>query len=198
MAPHKDGVFMTYLLQLGEHKCLEVQNKSGVWIPVPPIPGTLVVNIGRLLETLTRGVCTATTHRVVLRSADFVDASGNPLGARLSIPFFQYLNLELGTEDLYLDIPPHIEDLVKGENVISDAGSFFAGLFNNCAGDTVFVNMLTSYPDAAKKWYPDLLSRALKKELETKRLDRQNRFHRTRMADPLYRIQIDWRVRKLY
>ncbi|KAF7587593.1 hypothetical protein BBP40_007013 [Aspergillus hancockii] len=51
--PHKDGVFMTYLLQGTGHNSLEVQNKSGAWIPVPPIPGTLVANIGRLPETLT-------------------------------------------------------------------------------------------------------------------------------------------------
>ncbi|KAK3371051.1 putative 1-aminocyclopropane-1-carboxylate oxidase [Lasiosphaeria ovina] len=37
---HKDSVFMTYLLQAGEHNCLEVQNKSGAWILVPPILGT--------------------------------------------------------------------------------------------------------------------------------------------------------------
>ncbi|KAM4067044.1 2OG-Fe(II) oxygenase superfamily protein [Hirsutella rhossiliensis] len=173
VGPHKDGVFMTYLLQGGEHECLEVQNKSGAWIPVPPIPGTLVINIGRLLETLTAGVCTATTHRVHLRPEGFIDRSGKSLGPRISIPFFQHVNLRLMPEDLLLDIPPPIANLVKGEKVVSDADTFFSGLFNSCAGDTIFVNMLTSYQDVARKWFPDLLPLALKKQSEAKQLDQQ-------------------------
>ena len=49
IAPHKDSSYMTYLLQGGEHSCLEIQNKSGQWISVPHISDLLVVNIGRLL-----------------------------------------------------------------------------------------------------------------------------------------------------
>ncbi|GAB1313735.1 hypothetical protein MFIFM68171_03945 [Madurella fahalii] len=172
---HKDGVFMTYLLQGGEHNCLEVQNKSGAWIPVPPIPGTVVVNIGRLLEILTHGVCTATTHRVLLSPDGFYGPSGEPLGPRLSLPFFQHVNLRLKPDDLYLDIPRHTADLVKDERVISDAGTFFSGLFDNCVGDLVFVSMMTSFQEAAAKWYPELLPRALKKQAEAKQLDSQQR-----------------------
>lgn len=168
IGPHKDGVFMTYLLQGGEHNCLEVQNKSGAWIPVPPVPGTLVVNIGRLLEILTRGVCTATTHRVVLRPEGFVNRNGERLGPRLSLPFFQHVNLNIMPQDLSLNIPPHISDLVRDEKVISDAEHYFSGLFNNCVGDTVFVNMLVSYHETAKRWYPGLLPLALIKQSKSR------------------------------
>lgn len=171
IGPHKDGVFMTYLLQGGNHSCLEVQNKSGAWIPVPPIPGTVVVNIGRILEILSRGVCTATTHRVVLSSEGFVDQSGRQLGPRLSIPFFQHVNLRLRLEDLSLDIPPYIADLANDRKVISDAEPLFSGLFSSCVGDALFVNKLRSYPEVSKRWYPDLLSLALKQRSE---LDQQN------------------------
>ncbi|RDW58917.1 uncharacterized protein DSM5745_11123 [Aspergillus mulundensis] len=41
--------------------CLEVQTQAGVWIAAPPLPGTLVLNIGRMLECSTHGVCAATT-----------------------------------------------------------------------------------------------------------------------------------------
>ncbi|KAG9251282.1 2OG-Fe(II) oxygenase superfamily [Emericellopsis atlantica] len=171
IAPHKDSSFMTYLLQDGDHNCLEVQNKSGRWISVPPIPGTLVVNIGRLLEILTRGVCTATTHRVILGSEGFRDRHGNRLGPRLSVPFFQNVNLRLLPESLSVDVPSHIVELSEGKEAISDSGTFFSGICDNSVGDTVFVSMLTSFVDAAQKWYPDSLQVALEKQSETKRLD---------------------------
>lgn len=56
VGPHKDGSFLTFLLQGTGHSSLEVQNKAGEWIAAPPMENTLVVNIGRSLETLTRGV----------------------------------------------------------------------------------------------------------------------------------------------
>lgn len=163
---HKDGVFMTYLLQGGEHNCLEVQNKSGAWIPVPPLPGTLVINIGRILEILTHGVCTATTHRVLLDPKGFYSPDGRPLGPRLSLPFFQHVNLSLKPEELLLDVPGHISDLVRGERVVSDAEKFFSGIQDGCVGDLVFVSMMASFQAVAQKWYPELLSRALAKQAE--------------------------------
>ncbi len=43
---------------------LEVLNGAGEWIDVPPIAGTLVVNIGDMLELWTNGAFVATSHRV--------------------------------------------------------------------------------------------------------------------------------------
>lgn len=43
---------------------LEVLNGSGVWIDVPPVDGTFVVNIGDMLELWTNGAFVATSHRV--------------------------------------------------------------------------------------------------------------------------------------
>lgn len=43
---------------------LEVMNADGIWIDVPPIPGTLVLNIGDILEILSNGTFIATSHRV--------------------------------------------------------------------------------------------------------------------------------------
>jgi isopenicillin N synthase-like dioxygenase len=43
---------------------LEVLNGAGEWIDVPPVDGTLVVNIGDMLELWTNGAFVATSHRV--------------------------------------------------------------------------------------------------------------------------------------
>jgi isopenicillin N synthase-like dioxygenase len=43
---------------------LEVLNGAGEWIDVPPVEGTLVVNIGDMLELWTNGAFVATSHRV--------------------------------------------------------------------------------------------------------------------------------------
>ncbi|KAF4458048.1 putative oxidoreductase, 2OG-Fe(II) oxygenase family [Fusarium austroafricanum] len=175
IGPHKDIAFMTYLLQGGTHNCLEVQNKSGDWIPVPPVPEALVVNIGRLLEIVTGGVCVATTHRVILKPEGFKDGDGKSLGPRISLPFFQFANPRLMVEEVLVDVPQHIKDLVPDQIATSDAETFFSGLFNNCVGDNIFVNHLTTYPRVGKIWYPDLLQQASDKQAESKQRDQQRR-----------------------
>jgi isopenicillin N synthase-like dioxygenase len=75
-APHVDSGLLTLLAQDGVAG-LEVEARSGAWIPVPPDEGTLVVNFGKLLERWTGGRVRATRHRVVGRGR-----------ARHSVPFF--------------------------------------------------------------------------------------------------------------
>uniref|UniRef100_A0A8H7TTI2 Fe2OG dioxygenase domain-containing protein n=1 Tax=Bionectria ochroleuca TaxID=29856 RepID=A0A8H7TTI2_BIOOC len=81
VGPHKDSSgWWTFLLQASPPhiKGLQVLNKSGNWVDVPVIPGSLVVNIGQAFEVVTHGVCKATTHRVLGGSLE-----------RFSVPFFQ-------------------------------------------------------------------------------------------------------------
>lgn len=47
VGPHKDSMFTSYLLQVTEHKGLQVQNLRGEWIDCPPVEKTLVVAIGQ-------------------------------------------------------------------------------------------------------------------------------------------------------
>ncbi|CAG7988714.1 unnamed protein product [Penicillium nalgiovense] len=178
VGPHKDGSFLTYLLQGTEHSSLEVQNKSGEWIAAPPIPGTLVVNIGRSLEALTQGVCVATTHRVNLRDEQYSRPSGNGrLGTRLTFPFFQMLGFDVTQEDIQLDIPAHITSLCD-QNVQSDAESFFEEIFKTSIGEAFMVNALTSHPEVGKRWYPEPLAEALRQQQEGKDLD-DSKMHAT-------------------
>lgn len=138
---------------------------------VPFIPGTMVVNIGRLLEIFTRAVCVATTHRVILGSDGFRDKHENRLGPRLSVPFFQNVSLPLMPQDFVIEVPPHVASLAVSKPVCSDAGSFFMGIHDNSIGDTVFISMLTSFVETAEKWYPELLPLALQRQSETKLRD---------------------------
>lgn len=59
---HTDYEWFTLLL--ADAPGLEVLNDRGEWIDAPPIPGTIVVNIGDVLEIMTAGKFTATAHRV--------------------------------------------------------------------------------------------------------------------------------------
>jgi len=81
---HEDINLITLLLG-AEEAGLELQTRKGTWIPVAPPPGTIVVNIGDMMQRLTNHVLPSTTHRV-----------RNPEGARAghsrySMPFFLHL-----------------------------------------------------------------------------------------------------------
>ena len=49
LSPHSDGTGLTILLQGNEMEGLQIK-KDGMWIPVTPLPGAFVVNIGDMLE----------------------------------------------------------------------------------------------------------------------------------------------------
>lgn len=80
-AAHGDINTITLLLG-AEEAGLELLTKSGEWHPVYAEEGSIVINVGDMLERLTAGILRSTTHRVV-----------NPKGAgaqrsRYSMPFF--------------------------------------------------------------------------------------------------------------
>jgi isopenicillin N synthase-like dioxygenase len=165
VGPHKDSGFLTFLLQGTAHHGLEVQNKTGTWIPAPPVPETLVINIGRSLEALTGGICTATTHRVSLRRENFQDSEGCSLGPRFSFPVFQGVSLDL-SDKVSLEIPEHIRALVKDDKVKSDAEATFNEMFRGSIGEGTLVARVTSHQDVGQRWYPEVLAKALKGQKE--------------------------------
>jgi isopenicillin N synthase-like dioxygenase len=67
VGPHKDSAGLFTFLSQDNTGGLQVLNKNGEWIDVPPIEGSLVVNIQQGFEAITGGVCAATTHRVIVR-----------------------------------------------------------------------------------------------------------------------------------
>jgi isopenicillin N synthase-like dioxygenase len=60
---HTDYGLLTLLLQ-DEVPGLQVRTQKG-WLDAPPIPGTLVCNIGDMLDRLTGGLYRSTPHRVL-------------------------------------------------------------------------------------------------------------------------------------
>ncbi|MGC4025583.1 MAG: isopenicillin N synthase family oxygenase [Mesorhizobium sp.] len=134
---HKDGGFLTLLLQ-DEQKGLQVEY-NGAWVDVEPIPGTLVVNIGELLELASNGYLRATVHRVVTPPAGVT---------RYSVPFF--FSAQLDSEIPLLELPEHLAAEALGPE--SDPEN---PLLRN-VGENILKSRLRSHPDVAARYYSDL------------------------------------------
>ncbi len=64
VAPHTDYGGLTLLAQ-DQTGGLQVKGASGDWVMAPPVPGTLVINIGDLMQRWTNGRFRSNPHRVV-------------------------------------------------------------------------------------------------------------------------------------
>ncbi|HEY2751655.1 isopenicillin N synthase family dioxygenase [Phenylobacterium sp.] len=84
-AAHEDINVITLLLG-AEEAGLEVLDRDGQWLPINPPPGSLVCNIGDMLQRLTNHRLPSTTHRVVNPAPE---RRGVP---RYSTPFFLHFN----------------------------------------------------------------------------------------------------------
>ena len=78
---HEDINLIT-LLMGASAEGLEVLSKQNQWVGITAIPGSLVVNVGDMLQRLTNGCLRSTTHRVVNPPKEKWSTP------RYSIPFF--------------------------------------------------------------------------------------------------------------
>ncbi|KAH8829153.1 Clavaminate synthase-like protein [Flagelloscypha sp. PMI_526] len=153
VGPHYDAGFLTFLLQASPHPGLQVQNLSGQWIDVPPLPGTFVVNIGKALEFSTSGLARATSHRVL--SPRRKDHSG----PRYSVPFFQNISLEARLLELKegLKFPPATLALLESRGMVAKTESVnFTEFDSEPSGRVNLIGRVKSHPDVAKIHYPKL------------------------------------------
>ncbi|MDB5724643.1 MAG: 2OG-Fe(II) oxygenase [Novosphingobium sp.] len=114
---HEDINLITLLLG-AEESGLELLTRRGEWLPIAPPEGTLVVNIGDMLQRLTNDVLPSTTHRV-----------RNPAGpragfSRYSMPYFLHprsdFRIETLTECVSPDNPDRYPEPVIADDYLQD------------------------------------------------------------------------------
>ncbi|CAI0418412.1 unnamed protein product [Linum tenue] len=81
LAPHSDATGLTLLAQVNEVQGLQIK-RDGKWIPIDPIPGAFIVNVGDIIEIMSNGEYKSIEHRAVV----------NPEKERLSIATFHSPN----------------------------------------------------------------------------------------------------------
>lgn len=131
---HKDPGYLTLVSQDTESG-LEVELEGQGWLSVPPIEGTLVVNVGELLELASDGYLRAANHRVVSPKHG-VD--------RYSLAFFMAAPLEARVP--LLDLPPELKVQALGPTSDPNNPLFFE------VGENIMKGRVRSHPDVAQAW----------------------------------------------
>jgi len=108
---HTDFECFTILWQEPGIQALQVLNKQNQWINAPPVPGTLVVNLGDQFARWTNDVFKSTVHRAINRSGV----------RRYSIPLFFGTDYDVKLESIAscvsADRPPKYEVVAAGDYV---------------------------------------------------------------------------------
>ena len=154
---HKDSGFLTLLLQ-DQNPGLEAQANDDSWYQVDPIPGSLVVNTGELLQLVTHNYFIATPHRVINTADD----------ERYSSAFFYSPDLNTALDPLPID-PAFIEranssERHRCEGLMASRAEMAAGTSGMASqfkptvfGEKYWQRWVRSYPEIASRYYPDLL-----------------------------------------
>lgn len=90
---HEDINLITLLVG-SEQEGLEVLSKTGEWVGISMIEGTIICNVGDMLQRLSNYTLPSTTHRVVNPKGDAAKSS------RYSIPFFMHANPDMSLDAL--------------------------------------------------------------------------------------------------
>ncbi|WP_158497052.1 isopenicillin N synthase family oxygenase [uncultured Micrococcus sp.] len=139
---HADYGFITLLLQ-DQVGGLEVRPYGqDEWLPVEPIPGALVVNLGEMLEIATDGYLMATIHRV----------QSPPEGVdRYSVPYFHSPRLDAVIEKVQL--PAELAAHARGAS--DDPENPMLSSF----GANMLKGFARAHPAVTEKHHPELLAR---------------------------------------
>ena len=139
---HADYGLITLLLQ-DEVGGLEVRPYGqDAWLPVEPIPGALVVNLGEMLEVATDGYLMATIHRV---------QSPPPGVDRYSVPFFYSPRLDAVIEKV--ELPAELAADARG--VSDDPTNPMLASF----GSNMLKGFARAHPRVTERFHPGLLNR---------------------------------------
>lgn len=140
LGAHKDYGWLALVLQ-DHHGGLQAVGPDGAWYDAEPIPGAFVFNIGEMLEVASDGYFHAGVHRVV---------TPPPGVDRISVPFF--LGPRLDAVVPKIELPAELASEARGvtqdpTNPIFDA-----------YGENALRGWLRSHPEAAARWYADVLA----------------------------------------
>ncbi|CAN0908266.1 S-norcoclaurine synthase 1 [Linum grandiflorum] len=83
LAPHSDSTGLTLLTQVNDVQGLQIR-RDDKWIPIVPIPGAFIVNVGDIIEIISNGEYKSIEHRAVV----------NPHKERMSIAAFHSPNMQ--------------------------------------------------------------------------------------------------------
>tara|TARA_Y100001934_G_C12299779_1_gene749272 strand:- start:161 stop:1222 length:1062 start_codon:yes stop_codon:yes gene_type:complete len=152
---HHDAGFLT-ILAPGITPGLEVENAQGEWIPVPLIPGSFVINIGEMLQSITGNYYVATPHRVATQQE------------RFSVGYFHGPSLDTKLTPITLD-PMFAKSVAEsprhaGAGFMTQSAETQAGVaamssphHPDVYGQQVWNYLRRSYPENMKRHYPDPL-----------------------------------------
>jgi isopenicillin N synthase-like dioxygenase len=135
---HKDSGLLSLLVQ-DDVGGLQVETPQG-WMDVEPRAGTLVVNIGEILELASDGYLRATLHRVITPPAG---------RERISAAFFMGARLDATVP--VLSLPPEFAAQARGPERDPNNPLF------RSVGENYLKGRLRSHPDVAQRYYADLL-----------------------------------------
>ncbi|WP_040493846.1 isopenicillin N synthase family dioxygenase [Ilumatobacter nonamiensis] len=150
---HHDTGFLT-LLAPGTVAGLEVLNPAGEWIAVPAVPGSFVVNLGEMLQSMTGNYFVATAHRVITTEP------------RMSAAYFHGPSLDTPLEPIDLDrrfvdavaaSPRHFSagfmaSAAETESGVSEMASRHRA---DTYGQQLWNYFVRSYPDNVARHHPD-------------------------------------------
>lgn len=137
---HADYGFVTLLLQDDVGGLEVLPPGAASWVPVEPLPGALVVNLGEMLEVATEGYLAATIHRV----------QAPPPGVdRYSVPFFWSPRLDAVIHPVPL--PPELKAAARG--ITDDPANPLLASF----GMNMLKGRMRAHPDVTERHYPELL-----------------------------------------
>ncbi len=152
---HTDSGYLSLLFQ-DDVGGLQVQNGDGDWIDAPPIDGTIVVNLGEMIQLITGGYYLATPHRV--KNITYMDGQGGSRG-RFSMPYFWNPRLDYIVSKIN-PLPSSLSwERPKPKKLDSTDSHGTAGnILFTCYGKNAFKSLARSHPDVMRRHHKDLLS----------------------------------------
>ena len=152
---HHDAGILTVLVS-DNTPGLEVENAAGDWIPVPIIPGTLVINLGEVFQSMTGNYFIATPHRVVTHSERY--SAGYFHGPSLNT-LLSPLNLSRRFVDAVAASARHRDAgfMAQRDETHGGVGDMRSPHHPDLYGEQLWNYFSRSYPENVRMHYPDAM-----------------------------------------